>query len=758
MRQRTVHTLLIYLLTSLFFTSSQAVDALSSSLVSNPIAAPVVTPSVAQPLDLLNLNADWWKPFGTNDSNKQTPPLADGVVAQLTSLLSQQPPESQSDLSSSVENIQTSLKTLSAMLNKTVAIAEPAPALKASYNWQEFLQLMREMRKQQANVEQLTQDQAQSQLTQDAIARQADKVTALYLAAKTSDRFPLLLDMLEKRLVWLISRESLRLQTAQHLLAQNKAASALLAFNTAQERLKLQPEDEQSIVDELQKQTGLLDNAADALRTEQANVALVMGDGDLARARGISEQIALLDAQINEAQIKSSQQWLQIASTYLQSRTHVAFDWDAQVRSPLNDWKQQGTDLESKRQNWRVQLELKREKAQTAALLLTDSDASARDIQQARKRYIDAAHTVDDLLNDTQNLKSTLDDSRTLAHLLRNSLQDHDGILKSRWLDMAHTIRHSGSSMLALLDTSLFKIGETPVTTAGMIRVALIITFAWWFSYWLRKGVVRVATRRDKISLATAYTINRVMHYVIMFIGIMVALSSIGLDFSNVAWIAGALSVGIGFGLQSIVNNFVSGLIIMFERSLKVGDFIELQSGVTGTVAHINMRSTIVMTLDNIEIVVPNAEFMTGRVVNWTLSDQYRRIRIPFSVDYGTDKEAMVKLVLAAANKIPFTIHGHDREPQVWMTSMGDNGLEFELLVWIKHGSHIEYRLAGSNQSWKAAYLWEIESALREAGISVPYPQQDLYVRSFLGATNPQELMEMLRTTDIKSTAKTESP
>jgi small-conductance mechanosensitive channel len=238
-----------------------------------------------------------------------------------------------------------------------------------------------------------------------------------------------------------------------------------------------------------------------------------------------------------------------------------------------------------------------------------------------------------------------------------------------------------------------------------------------------------------------------------MLIGIMVALSSIGLDFSNVAWIAGALSVGIGFGLQSIVNNFVSGLIIMFERSLKVGDFLELQSGVTGTVSQINMRSTIIRTPDNLEIVVPNSEFISGRVVNWTLTDNDRRLRIPFSVEYGTDKELVVRLVMQAARNVPYTLEDENHEPQVWMTRMGDNGLEFELLVWVRQGVDIEVRRAESRQGLRAAYLWEIESALREAGIGMPFPQRDYYIRSILGQNSVEGFVQALNTLKPTSTA-----
>lgn len=697
--------------------------------------------SASKPLDVMNLAAEWWKQLEGDDTRVQA--VMDGLQAQLRLLVSRQPPESQTALDARLDNILSSFKALRAIRGKQVPVAEPAPAMKDAYDWQAFLQLMRDMRKQQADAAQSAQDLTRAQQGRDALEKQADKTTAAYLAAKESDRVPLLLDMLERRLAWMISSESVRLQEAQAAVAETKAKDSLQAFTLAQGRLQLRAQDMSELQRELARQAGLLDKAADAVRTAQASVLMVWGDDDQARARSLSEQVGLLGAQVREAQVRVRQLWLAVASAYVQSRLDAAYDWEVGVRGQLSAWQKQGKELVEQRKDWRGQLELKREQAQTSALLL--AEAQSREGIVARGLYTLAARSSSELLSELKHLKAQQEDAETLAQLLRETLQSRDGVLKSQWLDMEQSVSQSWTLTLELMNTSLFKIGETPVTTAGILRVVLIITLAWWFSYWLRKGVVRVAARNDKVSPATAYTITRIMHYVIMVVGIMVALSSIGLDFSNVAWIAGALSVGIGFGLQSIVNNFVSGLIIMFERSLKVGDFIELQSGVTGTVSQINMRSTVVVTPDNLEIVVPNAEFISGRVVNWTLSDLYRRVRVPFSVDYGTDKEKLVEVVLAAADRVPYTVHEAEREPQVWMTNLGDNGLEFELLVWVKHGANIDYRIGRSNLGIKAAYLWEIESGLREAGIGVPYPQQDLYVRSVLGARTPQEFVSMMR-------------
>jgi small-conductance mechanosensitive channel len=212
----------------------------------------------------------------------------------------------------------------------------------------------------------------------------------------------------------------------------------------------------------------------------------------------------------------------------------------------------------------------------------------------------------------------------------------------------------------------------------------------------------------------------------IIVIALFVALSSIGLDFRNLALVAGALSVGIGFGLQSIVSNFVSGLTILFEHTLRVGDYIELDNGLTGTVKAINVRSTLITTNDNIDIVVPNSEFVTTRLTNWTLSEKVLRVRIPFGVAYGSDKELVRKAALEAVDEVSFTLKRKGREPDVWLVDFGDSSLDFLLLVWVNtQGARRPTRT-------RATYLWALETKLTEYGIEIPFPQRDVHVRSGL--------------------------
>ena len=273
--------------------------------------------------------------------------------------------------------------------------------------------------------------------------------------------------------------------------------------------------------------------------------------------------------------------------------------------------------------------------------------------------------------------------------------------------------------------STLFEIDRSPVTLLDLLRVAFILAIAWWVSRMVRHGLQRITRYRTGVSPSSFYALGRVLHYLILLVGLLIGLGTIGISFRNFAIIAGALGVGIGFGLQGIVNNFVAGLIILFEKSLKVNDFVELASGVVGRVREINFRSTRVTTNDNIDILVPNAEFVTGRVTNWTLDEEYRRIHVPFGVAYGSDKELVREAATMAAKGIDNTVLDDARHPiEVWLVGFGDSSLNFELVVWIGHD------LMTRPDRTKALFLWAIETELRKRGIEIPFPQRDLHVRS----------------------------
>ena len=271
-----------------------------------------------------------------------------------------------------------------------------------------------------------------------------------------------------------------------------------------------------------------------------------------------------------------------------------------------------------------------------------------------------------------------------------------------------------------------FQIGETNITLSTVLGLIIILVTVNWFAKFVEKVIYSRVSRNvnSGLSNSSLYALSRISRYIILFIGIVVGLNFIGFNLSSLALLGGALGVGIGFGLQNIFNNLVSGIIILVEQTLKVGDFVDLQSGVMGRVSEINMRYTRITTNDQVDIIVPNSEFINGRVINWTLGDLNRRMHIPFGVVYGTDKDIVKECAIKAANSVSYTLADKKSEIDVWLVNFGDSSLDFELIVWVG--------LEGVKTPGKvhAKYLWAIETELAKAGVEIPFPQRDLHVRS----------------------------
>jgi small-conductance mechanosensitive channel len=287
----------------------------------------------------------------------------------------------------------------------------------------------------------------------------------------------------------------------------------------------------------------------------------------------------------------------------------------------------------------------------------------------------------------------------------------------------------------AVLEYRLLHLGDVEVTVGGVIAAVLTLLVVLVVSRLVRRALDRYGRQHLRTDAATLYTVSRIVHYLLLAIGVVIALELIGLSVGKFTVFAGALGIGLGFGLQAIFNNFVSGLILLFDKSLKIGDFVELEEGTRGTVQAINIRATRITTNDNIDILVPNSEFVSGRVTNWTHRSTERRLRVPFTVAYGVDKELVKKAALEAAAKVPFTqsMEG-PQAPQVWLVGFGDSGVEFVLAVWLGD------QAARRNAAIQAAYLWELDTALKAHGIEIPFPQRDLHLRSAFGLTGAEAI------------------
>jgi small-conductance mechanosensitive channel len=268
----------------------------------------------------------------------------------------------------------------------------------------------------------------------------------------------------------------------------------------------------------------------------------------------------------------------------------------------------------------------------------------------------------------------------------------------------------------------LFTFGDNAITVWMLVYFLLLVLFLFFGTGKIKKWFVYRLLARTHLDIGVRLAIGTIVRYVLLVIGFMIILHFIGVDLSGLTIIASALGVGVGFGLQNITNNFVSGIIILFERPIKVGDRIEV-GAVTGDVVKISMRSTTVLTNDNIAIIVPNSEFISSTVINWSHTDRNVRFNIPVGVSYKSDPEIVKKLLMEVAENNAGVLK--DPVPDVLLSEYGDNSINFNLRVWTNEYITQPYVL-------KSQLYYSAFKKFKEHGIEIPFPQRDIHVKNDL--------------------------
>jgi small-conductance mechanosensitive channel len=264
-----------------------------------------------------------------------------------------------------------------------------------------------------------------------------------------------------------------------------------------------------------------------------------------------------------------------------------------------------------------------------------------------------------------------------------------------------------------------FMVGSRKITIGLVLSAAAVLYGSFLTSWAVQTMLMKGVFASRELQVGVRISIARLIHYGFVFVGFLLALVALGVHLRDITIIAGALGVGIGFGLQGIVNNFVSGLILLFERPVKVGDYIQLGE-LWAEIKKIGLRATVVETFDKSEIVVPNSDLVSYQVTNWTLSNRMARLIIPVGVEYGSDVPLVIETLMecAKANSKVMTKPG----PQVLFLKFGESSLDFELRAWILD---IDERLVIISELHQ-----EIDRRFRQAGIVIAFPQRDLHLRS----------------------------
>ncbi len=299
-----------------------------------------------------------------------------------------------------------------------------------------------------------------------------------------------------------------------------------------------------------------------------------------------------------------------------------------------------------------------------------------------------------------------------------------------RWIGMPIIIFYGIGildDIINVLESMSIDLGNIHISAYGLARTLIFGSLLFWLGRVSNATAQTIIRKQKSLDFRTREIVAKVFEIALFFTVILLILQLMGINLTALAVFGGAVGVGLGFGLQAIASNFISGIIIIFDRSISVGDYIELEDGRTGVVTELNMRSTTLETFDGKDIVVPNEKFISSSFTNWTHKNTKQRYRVDFSVAYKTDVRSMVELIKDAVAAHPQVLSGDqvpfEERPDCEIDSFGDSGINMFVEFWMEGIDDGRNRVGGD-------LLLIILETLQDNGIEIPFPQRDIRVVS----------------------------
>lgn len=674
-------------------------------------AAPPELPEFA------SLSQNWWGYF--EGTPEEVGPRVEIFLERANSEIATLGAQNQEVAAPVVEAVRDNLQVYLSLLGGLEIQRDVLSAPEETYSIDDLMIVAARARDARAAADEAELEVEREQRILDGTTRRRDTLFKEYLNANAGDeRWLAALRLVRARSALAISERRLDILTQSAQYATAFADNSADRVELVQERLTTDADEAalEALISAVEENADAVAAAEERHREAQIAASGLEVDTALSRSEQRLLQQRALDADVELAVARAALAHAEGKRWWTEMKLDTGPDL-GQIEDQALAWSELAREIRGQLPDWT---------ASTEDELLAVQGIDRDGLDRTARRVLDQRlGTAQETLAHIGDLDAAIADLDLLMAAVDNAIADYSGAFQLWLSNVGRTLKTAWNRVTDVTSMTLFSVGEAPVTAGDIVQAIFILFVAWLLSRAVRFAIRRVGRKESVGTQASLYTISRLSHYTIIIVAVFVALTSIGLDFTNLAIVAGALSVGIGFGLQSIVNNFVSGLIILFERSLRVGDYIELDTGLTGTVKAISVRSTLINTNDNIDIVVPNSEFVANRLTNWTLNERILRMRIPFGVAYGSDKELVRKAAIEACEEVSYTLtHMRGREPDVWLVEYGDSSLNFLLLVWVnREGARRPTRT-------RAAYLWALEDKFREYGIEIPFPQRDLHMRS----------------------------
>jgi small-conductance mechanosensitive channel len=622
-----------------------------------------------------------------------------------------------------IRGIETNIKAYLSSREHAPETQQHAAPFQKDYSLDDFIRLAEKKKALLSKKEtaSLSMEQLEKSIKESDDALDREWIEYTGLKPNTQEKYLLGLEIIADRLKLAVKMENKRLLQDKLEAFQNERDRINQELDYARSHLDLKVEDQSAWEVNIQQELQQEGIAQIRLAKAYANLNPAFPDTPIGQSKK-----AIQDIHLNILGVKAETESADILIEQMKRDfllLHRSPETTSNIESGdlARNWEKEITGLESKLNGYLNALKEEQENLRLVYLQEEDqTPAEQKELESLLKQR----------LNDSQELYIALHELEGEIATARFLLQEYQHLITSKgnfltvallslW-DIVHRIWETVSYWLFY---SLFRIGGVPVTLFSLIEIVLIIGASYLLSSFILSGLNGLAKRKMIFAESAFYTLSRLIHYAILLLGAIIALITIGFDFTTLALIAGALSVGIGFGLQSIVKDFINGLSILFSQNIRVGDTIELKNQFIGKVKSINLLNTVIYHFDGLDLIVPNSEIIGSIMHNWTLSDPYRRLHVPFSIDYSMDKELAVEAALQAASQVPYTVKDHYSvpNPEVCIAGFGESGIEMELLVWINQ--RINYPTAPLY-----AYLWALDTAFKEKGVRMPFPQTDIHL------------------------------
>jgi small-conductance mechanosensitive channel len=468
-------------------------------------------------------------------------------------------------------------------------------------------------------------------------------------------------------------------------------------------------------------QEGKDDTATGALEGEKQRLELVL-EAISFRKKAIIQEKMNLDLAIQGLMFK--QEWVTAYVEMSDGKKSAAF---------VEQWRKKGEELTAKKEALVRDLSLAMQKradlTQRLGIITNKAGAVAhaggRDLQtifakQAEKTTGNLDVFILGLSDNIHDLSQLHEEIGFILQLLLNRMDSGE-----RFLSWGLTyMTNKWEQVSTVLFYPLITIGATAITLISICKVLVLLLIGVRLLKVIRRKTANLLAEKTAMTPGAVNSMTTLVYYAALVIGILVILSTIGFNVSQLGMIFGALSVGLGFGLQTISNNFVSGIILLTEQTIQVGDYVELQTGVTGEVRKISIRATIVRTFDGEDVIVPNSELVSSRVNTWSYEDNWRRLKVPFGVSYDSDPAEVVRLAEEAAREVKVTKEDIAHPLRIFFEGFGNNSLDFSIRPWCWMNQ------INAQTGMISDYYFALFRKFQEAGISIPFPQTDLHLKS----------------------------